>query len=85
MSTFFVGVVTINPFGATTRYTPLGTTEPGSPVKYTDTAQSYLNHGGFVRQVSNQNFYYTFHVFSKNAEYLGITLSMPLERDPIYC
>lgn len=84
-NTFNVLVSLANPFGKYTNYYPNGTKQPGQPAKYTDTAQSYLNFPGFVRQISSQEFYYTFNVFSTDGQYYDITLSMPLSRDPIVC
>lgn len=75
----------VDAMGNTMNYYPNLTKSPGSPVQYTDTAQSYLNIPGFVRQVSNQKFYYTFSIFSKNGEYYDVTLSMSLAKDPIFC
>lgn len=84
-NTYNVLVILVDSLGNTVNYYPNQTKSSGPPVMYTDTAQSYLNFPGFVRQVSDQKFYYTFNVFSKDAKHYEVTLSMPLSRDPIFC
>lgn len=84
-NTYNVLVILVDALGNTMNYYPNQTKSSGPPVMYTDTAQSYLNFPGFVRQVSDQKFYYTFNVFSNKAEHYEVTLSMPLSKDPIFC
>ena len=80
-----VEIALVDAFGGSVNYNPDGTKSSGEPVQYTDTAQAYLNFPGFVRQVSQQNFYYTFQVFSPDGQYYAVTLIMPLSDDPIVC
>lgn len=84
-NTYNVLLTLVDAMGNTMEYFPNQTKVPGTPVKYTDTAQSYLNFPGFVRQASNQKFYYTFSIFSEDGQYYDVTLSMPLAKDPIFC
>lgn len=80
-----VKVDLIDPFGHVTKYHPNGTKSHGLPNKYTDSAQAYLNFGGFVRQVNQNNFFYTFQIFSPDGQYIGVTLYVPLSEDPLVC
>lgn len=85
-SMYNVYVTLIDAMGKTTNYYYSNKTKSnGQPVKYTDTARSYINFPGFVRQVSSSSFYFTFVVFSVNAEMYSVTISMPLSQDPIFC
>ena len=72
-------------FGQVVKYNQNGTKHPTQSNKYTDTAQSYLNFAGFARTPSASMFYYTFSVFSPDAEYKAVTISMPLANDPLVC
>lgn len=84
-STYQVIVAIATPMGANTLYNPDGSQSEGFPNQYTNTAQAFLNFPGFIRQVSDFKFYYSFNAFSRNGQYYGVTLSMPLSRDPLYC
>lgn len=80
-----VKVDLVNPFGGVVKYHPDGTKSIGEPAQYSNTAQAYLNFPGFVRQVNQENFYYTFQVYSPDGQYYAVTLIMPLSDDPIVC
>lgn len=82
---FNVNLTLVDALGHTMNYYPNKTKSAGWPVIYADVAQSYLNLPGFARQVSCQTFYYTFAIFSKEGQYYGVTLSMPLSKDPVFC
>ena len=84
-NTHNVLVTLVDSMGKTMIYYPNLTKISGPPVMYTDTAQSYINFPGFVRQVGDQEFYYTFSIFSKEGQHYDVTLSMPLSKDPIFC
>lgn len=71
-----IEVTLTTPLGESTNYYPNGNIAAGSPPKYTDTAQSYLNLGGFVWQTSNQKYYYTFAIYSADARRYGVTLAL---------
>lgn len=81
-----ISVAIVNAMGDLTNYNyQTKTKTPDQPVKYIDTARSYLNFPGFVRQISSESFYFTFVVFSVNAEMYTVTFSMPLSQEPIFC
>lgn len=81
-----ISVTIIDAMGSTTNYNyQTKTKTSGQPVKYLDTARSYINFPGFVRQISSSSFYFTFVVFSVNAEMLSVTFSLPISQDPIFC
>lgn len=85
-STHQIKVKLVNAMGDTTNYYYQSkSSSAGQPVMYTDIARSYINFPGFVRQVSDSFFYFSFVVFSVNAEMFTVTLSMPLSQDPIFC
>ena len=71
-----IEVTLVPTFGDSVNYYPDGTSAEGSHSKYTDTAQSYLNFGGFVKQVSDERFFYTFSINSPDARRYGVTLSL---------
>ena len=75
----------IDPFGGVVKYYPDGTKSVGVPGQYTDTAQSFLNFAGFVRQVRGKKFYFTFPVYSNEGGYYTVTFYMPLKNDPLVC
>lgn len=84
-NTYNIFIKTADAFGQSTKYYPDGTKSLGSLGFYTDTAQSYMKFPGFVRQVSNQKFYYTFSIFSEDAQYKAVTFEMYTVDDPIFC
>ena len=81
-----ISVTIVDAMGSTTNYNyQTKTKTSGQPVKYLDTARSYINFPGFVRQISSSSFYFTFVVFSDNAEVLSVTFTLPISQDPIVC
>ena len=82
-----VSVALVDAMGYTTFYNSNGTKQPASPSQYPDIAQAYLNFPGFIRETkeNSEGFYFSFIVYSVDAQMYTVTLSMPLSKDPISC
>lgn len=85
VNTYQVGVKVANPFGLATNYAIDGVTTIVPAFVYSDTAQSYINFPGFVRQPSYGNFYYAFPVFSSDGQYLMVYFILDHTRDVVFC
>lgn len=85
-NTYKIAVHITEPFGRLTIYYPNGIrVAQGDYGVYPDMARSYLNISGFIRQPSNQNFYYTFQLFTQDAQYKAVSFQMAMADDPVFC
>lgn len=84
-NTYQLIILVSNPFGFTDIYDVDGTTTSVPLSIYPETAQTFINFPGFIRQVNNGNFYYAFPVFSSDGQYLLIKFKMEHSRDVVLC
>jgi hypothetical protein len=85
-NTYGIDIGLIPTFGDRTVYTSTGSqsTSP-SQQHFVDTAQSYLNYGGFNNAIEPPNFYYKFRIFSRDGQEYTITLILSNANTPIGC
>lgn len=67
--------------GSTTTYSPNKTSSPGSPERSSSIAHSNLNVPGFTK--GSTAFYFTFIVYSDDAEMYYVKLILPLTQTPV--